>query len=94
MFSLEFLQKYVHLGIGYFLSFDPVGSNLRSVTKSESTCNHVIITSLPTSRYPTSRRKLYFSKKKNLIGFALSSLLLFYANINKPAVQAAGADTS
>ena len=54
MFSYGFLWENVHLGYGYFLRLDLVGNDLPAGTKSESTCYDVIITSLPTSCYPTS----------------------------------------
>ena len=59
-FSYRFLWERVLLGYGYFLRLDFVGNGLRSVRKSESTCYPIIITSLPTTCYPTSKKKLYF----------------------------------
>ena len=72
-FSYGFLWENVHLGYGYFLHLDLVGSDFRYVTKSESTGYPVIITILPTSCYLTSRKKLY--------------LLLLFLNIAKKAAQ-------
>ena len=58
-FSYGFLWENVHLGYGYFLRLDLVGNDLPSVTKSESNCYPVIIKSLPTSCYPTSRKTIF-----------------------------------
>ena len=72
--SYGFLWENVHLGYGYFLRVDLVGNNFWSVTKSESTGYPVIITPLPTSCYPTSKKKLYFL----FLFLKLAQLYLFF----------------
>ena len=56
----EFLWENIHLGFGYALLLNPVGTAQQCGTISESRCYHVVFTSLLTNFYPTSRRKLHF----------------------------------
>ena len=64
-------------GIWVFLRLDPLGNDLQSVTKYESTCYYVSIMFFPTICYPTSRRFFFFIFFNFFaMGLALSSLLL------------------